>query len=114
MPRKKLPGAIVTTVEQKLAAAKRLVAKYEAQISSKNIVANVLVGDHVTFKFGRTKGVRMLTGEIAGFRESTVGAWVAILTGKGIDSRVVRIRVQDITHNPTADARDRGVGIPVS
>lgn len=93
------------TTEQKLANAKALVAKYEEQLQREALANNVVVGDEVTFIFGRGETKRDISGKVTGVRDDSNGRWVAVAVGEGFDATTYRIRSTDITANPQADKR---------
>lgn len=93
------------TTEQKLANAKALVAKYEAQLKREGLSNNVVLGDEVTFTFGRGETKRDIAGTVTGVRDDTNGRWVAVAVGVGFDATTYRVRSTDITSNPQADKR---------
>lgn len=93
------------TLEDKLANAKKLVAKIEQEIKTAAIVNNVEVGDDVDFTFGRGDKKRSLKGEITAIKDTDTGKLVAIVTGEGFDLETFKVRVQEITENRTAATR---------
>lgn len=93
------------TTEQKLANAKALVAKYEEQLQREALANNVVIGDEVTFTFGRGETKRGIAGTVTGVRDDSNGRWVAVAVGEGFDATTYRIRSTDITANVQADKR---------
>lgn len=87
------------TIEERLEAARNLVAKYEAQIASDRISANVAVGDAVVVKFGRGAKVRDVNGTVVGIKDRTAVVLDA-------DLRTVRVNFRDIVANTTAAERE--------
>lgn len=85
------------SLEERMAAAKALVAKYEEQIAKGAAQADVQVGDVVTFKFGRGDTARELEGNIVAADDGKVVILVGI--------KPYTVLVRDILANPTADAR---------
>lgn len=85
------------SLEERLVAARALVAKYEEQIAKGNAQADVQVGDDVTFKFGRADTSRELSGKIVAAEDGKVVILVGI--------KPYTVAVRDILSNPTADAR---------
>lgn len=86
------------SIEERLVAAKALVAKYEEQIAKGTAQADVQVGDTVTFKFGRGDTARELSGNIVAADEGKVVILVGI--------KPYTVFIRDILANPTADARN--------
>lgn len=94
------------TTEQKLANAEALVAKYEDQLKREGLSNNIVLGDEVTFTFGRGETKRDIAGTVTGVRDDTNGRWVAVAVGIGFDATTYRVRSTDITTNLRADARN--------
>ena len=114
MPRKKIITDTTKTTEEKLVAARKLVAKYEQQIATAAITNNIEVNDQITFRFGRTDKVRELAGVVTGIKDGPTGRMVAVITGEGFDVQTVKIRVGDIISNAAADARTGNAGDPLA
>lgn len=91
------------TIEEKLAAARNLVAKYEQQIKSDAIINNVEEGDAVTIKFGRGDKVRTVAGKIVGKNATDTGLTVVVL---GDDFKPYTVFARDILTNDAAEARN--------
>lgn len=87
------------TTEEKLVAARALVAKYEAAILADVIAANVQVGDEVSIKFGRGASVREVSGSIVGIADRTA----VVLTP---ELKTFKVNFRDIVSNPAAEARN--------
>lgn len=95
------------SLEQRIAATEKLLAKYRAQLNAEKQINNVQVGDaNVTFKFGRSEKSREETGTVIGIADTAQGKVVAIQVGEGIDIAIRKVRAADIISNPAADARN--------
>ena len=100
------------TLEQKLAAAEALVAKYKAAIANEQALRDVQVGDNVTFKYGRAglgEGVRTLTGTVKAMQEieegTAKGLNLRVEVGEGFDAELFKVHARDIVSNASADER---------
>lgn len=91
------------TIQEKLEAARKLVAKYEQKIKSDAIINNVEEGDVVTIKFGRGDKVRNITGKIVGTNPTDTGLTVVVL---GEDFKPYTVFARDILSNDAAEARN--------
>ena len=97
------------TLEQKIAATKALLAKYEQQALTAAILNNIEAGDDVSFNYGRegkTSTRRTIDGRVVTVGDTPQGKVAVVQYGEGLDVKVVKIRVADITANRTAAERD--------
>jgi len=90
------------TLNEKLAAAKALVAKYEAAIKAEAILNNIAVGDKVTIKFGRAEKVRNVGGTVVGLNNTDNGLMVAVLSD---DFTPYKVHARDVIENASAVER---------
>lgn len=94
------------TLEQKLAAARVLVAKYEHEIRSAAIRSDIRQGDVVTFIFGRAEKKRTLKGSIVGIKsDERQGLHLRVMVGEGFDAEIHNAHDRDLTSNITQDER---------
>jgi hypothetical protein len=98
-------AAAPRSLQERLEAARALVAKYEAQINSEAQINNVQVGDDVSFTFGRADRARILTGVVSAVADTDTGRMAAVTVGSGLDVEIKKIRAADITENRTAATR---------
>jgi hypothetical protein len=98
------------TLQEKLAAAVALVAKYEQAIASEAILLNVEAGNRVDFNFGRGEKKRVLSGVVVAVKDDEkLGKIARIQTGDGFDAQFYNTRVADITVNhdaPVSEGED--------
>ena len=94
------------TLEQKIVATKALLAKYEQQALTAAILNNIEAGDDVDFNYGRGPTRRIITGRVVTVGDSDQGKLAVVQFGEGLDVKVVKVRVADITANRTATERD--------
>lgn len=90
------------TLIEKLAAAKALVAKYEAAIAAEAITNNIERGDAVVIKFGRGNTARNVSGTVVGVADTDNGRFVAVL-GDNLDT--YKVHVRDVIENASAIGR---------
>lgn len=95
------------TLEEKLDAARALVAKYEQEIKTLAIVNDVREGDDVDVTFGRGDKKRVVSGTITGFKEDSVGKWAAVESGEGFDKHLYKVLIQHIVENRSAAKRNK-------
>lgn len=94
------------TLNEKLAAAKALVAKYEAQIKAEAILNNIELSDKVTIKFGRAEKVRHINGTVVGLNNTDNGLMVAVLSD---DFKPYTVHARDVIDNASASVREPAV-----
>ena len=90
------------TLNEKLAAAKTLVAKLEAAIKAEAILNNIQEGDSVVIKFGRAEKVRTIPGKVVGLNNTDNGLVVAVLSD---DFTPYKVPARDVVENFTAAER---------
>ncbi len=93
------------SLQERLANAEALVAKYKQQIAAEAILNNIQPGDAVSFKYGRGETQTVKEGTVISTGDSPRGKLAVIQTGTGLEISTVKVRVADITENATADAR---------
>lgn len=93
------------TLNEKLAAAVALVAKYQAAINAEAILNNIELQDRVTIKFGRAEKVRNIEGTVVGLNNTDNGLVVAVLSD---DFTPYKVNARDIVANASAAGRDAG------
>jgi len=98
------------TLEDRLAAAKALVAKIEAQIVAEKIKNDIQLNDDVTFNFGRGTNIRSMAGKVAGMADTPQGKVVAITVDDNGLPEIKRVNIAALTGNSTADARRAEAG----
>lgn len=91
------------TLEEKIAATRALLAKYEAQAYTAAVANNIEKGDTVTIKFGRGDKAREVTGDVIGVADTDNGRFVAVLDA---ELNSYKVHVRDVLANPNADARN--------
>lgn len=91
------------TLEEKIAATRILLAKYEAQAYTLAVSNNIEKDDTVTIKFGRGDKAREVTGTVIGVKDGDNGRTVAVLDA---DLNTYKVHVRDVIANPNADARN--------
>ena len=115
MPRKKTKVTdetkTIRSLDERIAATKALLAKYEQQKLTESILNNIEVGDDVDFLYGRSdsgEGRRTLTGKVTvGLTaDESWGNVVGVFAGEGFDAKSYKVRVKDIKANRTAAQRD--------
>lgn len=99
------------TLNEKLAAAKALVAKYEAQIKAEAILNNIELSDKVTIKFGRAEKVRHINGTVVGLNNTDNGLMVAVLSD---DFKPYTVHARDVIENASAEGRAPAVAEQVA
>lgn len=95
----------VKTLAEKITATRALLAKYEQQELTASIVSNIEAGDDVDFNYGRGETRRVITGRVVTVGDSDQGKLAVVQFGEGLDVKVVKVRVADITANRTAAER---------
>lgn len=90
------------TTEQKLNAARALVAKYEAALVAEAAQSDVRDGDIVTIKYGRAESVREVNGKIVGVANTDAGLVVAVIDG---ELNTYKVHVRNIVANVSAEGR---------
>ncbi len=97
------------TLQEKLVAARALVAKYEAAIAGEAILLNVTAGNKVDFNFGRGEKKRTLSGVVVAVKDDEkLGRIARIQVGEDFDAQFYNTRVADITvnHDAPVEASD--------
>lgn len=94
------------TLNEKLAAAEALVAKYKAQIKAEAILNNIELSDKVTIKFGRAEKVRHINGTVVGLNNTDNGLMVAVLSD---DFKPYTVHARDVIDNASASVREPAV-----
>jgi hypothetical protein len=88
------------TNQEKLVAARALVAKLEQAVNAEAILNNVNVGNKVRFAFGRGEKRRELDGTVVAVREDEKqGKLARINSGEGFEQQGFTVRVADIVEN---------------
>lgn len=95
----------VKTLAEKITATRVLLAKYEQQELTASIVNNIEAADDVDFNYGRGETRRVITGRVVTVGDSDQGKLAVVQFGEGLDVKVVKVRVADITANRTAAER---------
>lgn len=94
------------TLAEKIELTKALLAKYEQEQVTAAIMNNIEAGDDVTFKYGRGDTRKSIDGRVVTVGDSNQGKLAVVQYGEGLDVKVVKVRVADITANRTAAERD--------
>lgn len=67
-----------TTLEQRLAEAKALVARLEAELAAESVADRLDVGHYITYLFGRGETKRQEEGRVVGMARTGQGTIVAV------------------------------------
>jgi hypothetical protein len=93
------------TLEERIVATEKLLAKYKQEQVTAAILNNIEARDDVSFNYGRGDTRREIAGAVVSVGDTPQGKLAVVQFGEGLDIKVVKVRVADITANRTADAR---------
>lgn len=95
---------VVLTTAQKIEAlcekAAALITQaneLQAGLDREQRLANVAVGDVVSFDYGRKENRATLTGSVIVVYENETGKRVKVLAGEGVDAKLLDLKVSDLS-----------------